>query len=73
MPSQYNQNKQAQYYKELFQLFMEYADQFEAVQVWGLTDDRSWRSDKFPLLFNKKIEPKHAFFAVVEAVKEKAE
>lgn len=68
-----NQNKQAQYYKELFQLFMEYADQFEAVQVWGLTDDRSWRSDKFPLLFNKKMEPKPAFFAVVEAVKEKAE
>lgn len=68
-----NQNQQAAYYKEMFQIYLDYADQFEAVQVWGLTDDRSWRSDKFPLLFNKKMEPKPAFFAVVEAVKEIAE
>ena len=68
-----NQNLQAAYYKELFQLFMDHADQMEAVQVWGLTDDRSWRSEKFPLLFNKQMEPKPAFFAVVEAATEKAE
>lgn len=68
-----NQNLQAAYYKEMFQIYLDYADQMEAVQVWGLTDDRSWRSEKFPLLFNKKMEPKPAFFAVVEAVKERAE
>lgn len=65
-----NQNKQAAYFKELFQLFIEYADQMEAVQVWGLTDDRSWRTGKFPLLFDKDMQPKPAFFAVLEAVKE---
>ena len=39
----------------------------EAVQVWGVTDDRSWRSDEYPLLFDLKIRPKEAFFAVAEA------
>lgn len=67
-----SQNKQAAYFKELFQLFLEYADQMEAVQVWGLTDDRSWRTGKFPLLFDKDMQPKPAFFAVHEAVKEMA-
>ncbi|MBQ4639644.1 MAG: endo-1,4-beta-xylanase [Clostridia bacterium] len=62
--------QQADYYKELFLLFLEYADQMEAVQVWGLTDDRSWRSESFPLLFDKNMEAKLAFYSVAEAVKE---
>ncbi len=65
--------QQADYYKELFQLFMEYQDQMEAVQVWGLTDDRSWRSEKYPLLFDKDMQAKLAFYSVVEAVTEKTE
>ncbi len=58
---------QADKFKQLMKLFVEFADQMEAVQVWGVTDDRSWRSDEYPLLFDLKIRPKEAFFAVAEA------
>ena len=63
-----NLTAQAETYAELFQIYLDYADQMDAVQVWGLTDDRSWRGDEYPLLFNNKVQPKPAFYKVVELV-----
>ena len=63
-----NRISQATRYAELFQIFMDYADQLEAVQVWGLTDNSSWRASEFPLLFDAKSAPKPAFESILELV-----
>ena len=68
--NQENYDKQAKRYKEMLNLMLQYADQTEAVQVWGLTDNMSWRTGKYPLLFDSAAKPKKAFFAVIEAAEE---
>ena len=55
---------QARKYAEMMQLMLRFADQTEAVQVWGLTDKMSWRSKDYPLLFDGNMNPKPAFYAV---------
>ena len=65
-----NLEAQAKRYKFVMNLMLKYADQTEAVQVWGLTDSMSWRKGKYPLLFDDRMNPKPAFFAVVEAAEE---
>lgn len=64
---------QAYRYAALFQIFLEYADYIDAVQVWGVTDDLSWKASNYPLLFDRKAQPKFAFDAVVELVQPAAE
>ncbi|MBQ4640180.1 MAG: endo-1,4-beta-xylanase [Clostridia bacterium] len=59
---------QANRYENLMKLFTKYADNILAVQVWGVTDDLSWKADKYPLLFDRKVQPKPAFYALVENV-----
>ena len=56
-------------YADVMNLMLEYADQTEAVEVWGLTDNMSWRSYEYPLLFSAGCEPKPAFWAVAEPEK----
>ncbi len=58
---------QAKLYGQVMKLALSFAGQVEGVQVWGVTDDLSWRARQFPLLFDAKGEPKPAFYAVVEA------
>lgn len=64
-------SKQKDYYQELFRVLIQ-ADKNEtaditAVTIWGLTDDQSWRSEKYPLLFDSNLEPKDAFDSVIMA------
>ena len=61
--------KQAKYYGDVMAILLPHAAQIEAVQVWGVTDDLSWRASQYPLLFDAAAEPKPAFWAVVEAAK----
>ena len=58
--------KQAQKYAQIMRLLIRYSGQFEAVQVWGITDSMSWRSGSYPLLFDSSRNPKPAFWAVVD-------
>ena len=55
---------QAKKYAEIMELLIRFSDQFEAVQFWGLTDQMSWRSREYPLLFDGRGYPKPAFWAV---------
>ena len=57
---------QAKKYAEVMKILMDHSDQFEAVQVWGLTDAMSWRSRNYPLLFDGNGNPKPAFWAVAD-------
>ena len=61
---------QKEAFKAIMKLMLQYADQTEAVQVWGLKDNMSWRTGAYPLLFDTNGNPKPAFFGVVEAVTE---
>lgn len=58
--------RQAEKYAAVMKLLISHSDQFEAVQVWGLTDSMSWRSREYPLLFDGKGNPKPAFWAVAD-------
>lgn len=61
-----NEKKQALYLAKLFNIYKEYADVIERVTFWGYRDDTSWRSQDCPLLFNKDLTPKEAFYALLD-------
>lgn len=64
---------QAYRYKALFEIFLTYADQIDAVQLWGVTDDLSWKASEYPLIFDSKGRPKAAFNTLIELVSTTAE
>ena len=67
---------QADVYAELFKIYRQYAAGpanpnesqrlITRVTFWGTTDNQSWRSDRFPLLFDKNFQAKAAYYAVVD-------
>lgn len=56
---------QAVFYAKLFQLYKKYDEYIERVTFWGMQDNKSWRSENFPCLFNSDGSPKEAFYAVL--------
>lgn len=68
-------DRQARRYAELFQMFREEAKagRLDMVMFWGPSDDSTWL-DNFPvpgrpdapLLFNRKLQAKPAFWAIVD-------
>ena len=61
-----NLRSQAIRYENLFGLFIEHAASLDAVQLWGVSDDLSWLAPQYPLLFDARMQPKPAFWSVVE-------
>ena len=57
---------QAYLYAKLFKLYREHADKIARVTVWGMDDGNSWRSDSSPLLFDKDLQAKPAYAAVID-------
>jgi GH35 family endo-1,4-beta-xylanase len=66
--------KQADLYRQAFEMFLRHRDVVGRVTFWGPQDGDSWlnnfpirgRTD-YPLLFDRKGQPKPAFLAVQEA------
>jgi endo-1,4-beta-xylanase len=66
--------KQAERYRQAFDLFLRYKDVIGRVTLWGPHDGNSWlnnfpirgRTD-YPLLFDRQLQPKPAFFAAQQA------
>ncbi len=54
---------QAKRYQSLMDTFLGFADAVDAVIVWGTSDDLSWKNKEFPMLFDKDMAPKPAFWA----------
>ncbi|GEN50833.1 endo-1,4-beta-xylanase [Alkalibacterium pelagium] len=59
-------NRQGYVYARLFQIFREHSDSINRVTFWGLNDANSWRSERFPLLFDGRLQAKPAYYAVVD-------
>ncbi|MCL1878341.1 MAG: endo-1,4-beta-xylanase [Defluviitaleaceae bacterium] len=62
---------QANRYRDLFALFMEYSDYIDRVTFWGIADQWSWLSPTWPLPFELdggEIVPKPAFWSILELV-----
>ena len=57
---------QADYYKGIWDSIYAHKDNISAVVVWGVTDDASWRANKYPLLFDADYKAKPAFYSIIE-------
>ncbi len=57
--------QQAVAYAKLFLVFKDYADIIERVTFWGYKDNTSWRSESAPLLWDAMLQPKEAYYAVM--------
>ncbi len=69
-----NQTKaQAYLYAQLFKIFKEHSDKIDRVTIWGTDDGTSWRSTQSPLLFDKNLQAKPAYYAAIDPDKYMAE
>jgi endo-1,4-beta-xylanase len=67
------QEKLAKRYAEIFGIYLKHRKSVTRVTFWGLDDGHSWLNG-FPvrgrtnhaLLFDRDLEPKPAFYAVIE-------
>jgi len=57
---------QAEIYVSLFKLYRKYKEHIKRVTLWGLDDKNSSQSRGNPCLFDKNLNPKKAFFALME-------
>ncbi len=65
--------KQAQQYKMLFEVFRKFKANITGITFWNLSDSSSWLDNfpvrgrkNFPLLFDQNNQPKKSFFEVIK-------
>ncbi|MFJ5761646.1 endo-1,4-beta-xylanase [Neobacillus sp. NPDC093182] len=56
-------------YAQLFKIYREHAEHISRVTFWGLNDATSWRAAQSPLLFDKDLQAKPAYYAVINPEK----
>jgi endo-1,4-beta-xylanase len=68
------QQELAKRYGDLFKVYLKHRDVVTRVTLWGVMDGDSWKNDwpvqgrtSYPLLFDRKGQPKPAFQAVIRA------
>ncbi|MCL2400233.1 MAG: endo-1,4-beta-xylanase [Defluviitaleaceae bacterium] len=61
-------NRQAKIYAGLFGYYLKFADNIERVSIWGKVDNQSWRDWGHPLLFDKELNAKPAFYAILDVL-----
>ncbi|MCL2180293.1 MAG: endo-1,4-beta-xylanase [Treponema sp.] len=59
---------QTKLYGDLMKVYLEFSDIIERVSLWGVTDDKSWRSRGEPLLFKPNGEAKPSYYSFVGAL-----
>lgn len=67
------EQKQTEKYRDIFAVFRKYKSRISSVTFWNISDRRSWLDNfpvrgrkNYPLLFDKDLNPKKAFSAVVD-------
>lgn len=58
--------RQAEVYATMFEIFKRHRDTVSRVTFWGLSDRRSWRWRQSPLLFDRQLQPKPAYQAILD-------
>ncbi|WP_342481369.1 endo-1,4-beta-xylanase [Paenibacillus sp. FSL L8-0340] len=58
-------NAQGYLYAQLMELFKTHAANIKRVTFWGLDDHTSWRASANPLLFDKNLQAKPAYYGVI--------
>lgn len=58
--------EQAQKYASLFKVYKKYSDVIDRITFWGIDDATSWRSENYPLIFDKDYQPKEAYYALLD-------
>ncbi|MDF2987343.1 MAG: 1,4-beta-xylanase, partial [Eubacterium sp.] len=53
-------------YAQLFKIFKAHAADIERVTIWGMDDGTSWRASQNPLLFDKNLQAKPAYYGVAD-------
>jgi endo-1,4-beta-xylanase len=66
-------NAQGYLYAQLFDIFKAHAANIERVTFWGMDDNTSWRASSNPLLFDKNLQAKPAYYGVIDPDKFMAE
>ena len=61
-----NYQKQAEVYAQLFEIFKRHAHVIDRVTFWGISDRRSWRRGQDALLFDRELQPKPAYQAILD-------
>ncbi len=59
---------QADAYAKLFTIFVKHRAAIDRVTFWGLSDRRSWRRTRYPLVFDADYQAKPALKAIIDAV-----
>ncbi|MCL1823961.1 MAG: endo-1,4-beta-xylanase, partial [Oscillospiraceae bacterium] len=65
-PTEEDYLKQADLYKQVFEVYMRHAENIERVTFWGKIDPQSWRAGGNPLLFDKFYDAKPSYFSIME-------
>ncbi|WP_166240995.1 endo-1,4-beta-xylanase [Paenibacillus turpanensis] len=53
-------------YAQLFKLYKTHAEHIARITLWGLNDATSWRAANSPLLFDKDLQAKPAYYGVIQ-------
>lgn len=57
---------QAYLYAQLFKIYKEHSGSIARVTFWGMDDRTSWRASNNPLLFDRYLQAKPAYYAVID-------
>ncbi|WP_136605352.1 endo-1,4-beta-xylanase [Paenibacillus dokdonensis] len=59
-------NAQGYVYAQLMNIFKEHAANISRITFWGMDDNTSWRASSNPLLFDKSLQAKPAYYGVID-------
>lgn len=59
-------DRQALLYAKLFDIYKANSDIISRVTFWGINDAKSWRSDRYPLVFDGNLQTKSSYYAIID-------
>lgn len=70
------EEKLAKRYQDIFKLYLKHRDKIERVTLWGSSDAETWLNNfpiqgrtNYPLLFDRNLQPKSAYFRLLDLKK----